>query len=194
MPEAQDTAEAISSRLEAAFRKIHAERMDGVPILNARLQVEAIGTREWNGHWLSAVITPWFINLMLLPTTQEQGEAWGKLVLGSSVPHGFPAGRFDFLVGEEDGFGRYQMCSLFSPVLEFENHEAAQATAQAALEAIFDKDLDGNAEKDKEVASAEAAPANTLPGAADQPAAPAAPAPSRRGLLTGKIGQDRGQV
>jgi len=191
MPESLETAPvisgpAISGRLEAAFRNIQAERMDGVPILNSRLAVEAIGMQEWNGLWLSVLVTPWFINLMLLPKTEEQREAWGKLALGSSAPYRFPAGRFDFLAGEEDGLGRFQMCSLFSPVLEFENHEAAQVAARAALGAIFDANIDGNEEKDRN-----AAPADAASQAAGQSAAPAAHTPSRRGLLTGKIGQDR---
>ncbi|AGK57344.1 rubredoxin [Hyphomicrobium denitrificans 1NES1] len=172
MPEAAGNAQHISGRLEDAFRRIEAERMNGVPILNPRLNVEAIGERQWNGLRCLVLVTPWFINLMLFPMTQEQGEAWSKLAMGSSVSYRFPAGRFDFLVGDEDGLGRYQMCSLFSPVLEFESHEAAQIAARAALDAIFDAGLDGSSGDEKEKGVA-------------------VPTPSRRGLLVGKIGQDR---
>lgn len=183
MPE----ADAIATRLEAAFTMIHRERMDGVPILNPRLTVEVIGMREWNGHWLAVLVTPWFINLMLLPTTEEQRDAWAKLTLGSSVAYRFPAGRFEFLVGEEGELGRFQMCSLFSPVLEFENQEAAQIAARAALEAIFDADIDGSREAEKK----EATSGETAPSADVQSAAPQVSQPSRRGLLTGKLSQDR---
>jgi [NiFe] hydrogenase assembly HybE family chaperone len=177
MPEADKSAE-ISDRLAAAFAKIHAERMDGVPILNPRLKVEVIETRAWNGRWLSVLVTPWFINLMLLAQTEEETQAWQNLELGAKVLHSFPAGRFDFIVGEETGLGRYQMCSLFSPVLEFEDQEAARETARAALEAIFDASLDEEPTKESEVAEAEGKAADTGLSASDI---------SRRGLLTGKL-------
>lgn len=178
MPDASDIAK-VSERLVTVFAKIGAERMDGVPILNAKLAVEAIGTREWNGHWLSLLITPWFINLMLLPTTDEQRQAWGGLALGSSVPHGFPSGRFEFLLGEEPALGRYQMCSLFSPVLEFEDQEAARIAGCAALEALFDESLDAEDEARQEQVREPARKPRAI---------------SRRGLLAGKIASGGGSV
>ena len=178
----------ISARLEGTFAKIHAERMDGVPILNPRLKVEVVGTRGWNGHWLSVLITPWFINLMLLPGTDEQAEAWAKLAPGSSVPHCLPAGRFDFLVSEEDQIGRYQMCSLFSPVLEFEDQEAARISGRAALEALFDARIDESKkdDADKPTERRDIAPegaAESIPRGI-----------SRRSLISGKIASGRGPV
>ena len=178
MPETPDNAE-VSARLAAVFTKIGAERMHGVPILNPRLEVEVIGVRAWNAHWLALLVTPWFINLMLLPQTDEQADAWRLLAIGSSVAHGFPAGRFDFLVGEEEGIGRYQMCSLFSPVLEFQDQVAARIAGRAALEALFDADID----EDRRV-DAPADNAGVEPGAG---APESAPTLSRRGLLMGKL-------
>jgi [NiFe] hydrogenase assembly HybE family chaperone len=106
------------------------------------------------------------------------------------VPRRFPAGRFDFLVGEEAGLGRYQMCSLFSPVLEFEDQEAARIAGRAALAALFDASLDDDAAKDAKPPASDAAP----PGeSAARPAAPAAEV-SRRGLLMGRIAPERGRV
>lgn len=183
MPEAID----IATRLEEVFTKIQAERMDGVPILNPRLKVEAVGTRDWNGDWLSVLITPWFINLMLVPGKEERAAAWARLALGSSVPHQLPAGRFDFLIGEEASLGRFQMCSLFSPVLELEDQEAARLAAQAALEALFDPGLD----EEKKAEHKPAAQRDVERG----DAAEASPRGiSRRSLLSGKIESGRGPV
>lgn len=181
MPEPTD----ISDRLAAVFRRIHRERMSDVPILNPRLAVEATGTRSWNGHWLSALVTPWFINLMLLPGTEEIATSWRSLKLGLKTLHRFPAGRFEFIVGEEAELGRYQMCSLFSPVLEFESQEAARLAAEAALDALFDASLDPASAPVAE----NAADGRTAPGvdkSADGRDAPPAP-PSRRGFLTGRL-------
>ncbi len=180
-----DTGAEISARLTEVFSTIHAERMDGVPILNPRLKVEVIDVRAWNGRWLSVLVTPWFINLMLLPETDEEAQVWQSLALGTSVPHRFPAGRFDFILGEEAGLGRYQMCSLFSPVLQFEDQEAARVTARAALEALFDADLDQertNPRNATEAESTQDTDAAQLSGI------------SRRGLLTGKIASEKGAV
>ena len=133
--------DAIAVRLQAAFERVHRERMHDVPILNTALGITAIGTRAVEAGWLSALVTPWFINLMLLPGTPEQMQAYSALQLGSTVAHSFPSGRFEFIVGEEGDLGRYQMCSLFSPVLEFESHGAAVITAESAIAALFDARL-----------------------------------------------------
>jgi [NiFe] hydrogenase assembly HybE family chaperone len=179
MSEAPEAIE-ISERLAAVFTRIQAERMHGVPILNPRLEVEVIGVREWNELWLALVVTPWFINLMLLPKTEEQAAAWRRLAIGAGAAHAFPAGRFDFIVGEENGIGRYQMCSLFSPVLEFQDQVAARIAGRAALEALFDADIDETRPN--------GAPAEKTEGNAGADAAQPASSLSRRGLLTGKLG------
>jgi [NiFe] hydrogenase assembly HybE family chaperone len=130
-------ATAISRRLQASFEQIHHERMADMPILNDRLSVQTIGFQSWQGHWLGVLVTPWFMNLMLLPGPDDD---WGELRPGSKHDHIFPSGHYEFIVGEEDGVGSYQSCSLFSPVFEFESQAAAVATAEAALRAVMDAD------------------------------------------------------
>lgn len=120
--------------LEQVFRQIQAQRMDGVPVINPRLRVQAVGFHPRDDAFLGVLITPWFMNLVLLP---EEGDGWQELPVGSTVPHRFPAGEYDFIVGHEEGLGRYQSCSLFSPMFEFADMEAAVATAEAALGALL---------------------------------------------------------
>ena len=84
MTEPAVTADDAVSRLETTFGAIRRDRMQDVPILNPALQVEAIGMRAWQGHWLGALVTPWFINLVLLP---GQG-AWRSVADRDSVWHG----------------------------------------------------------------------------------------------------------
>jgi [NiFe] hydrogenase assembly HybE family chaperone len=133
------TAVEAARRLEATFRDILETRMQGVPILNPALSVEAIGLRSWHGHWLGALVTPWFINLMVLPG----GGAWQSVPDRDSVWYAFPAGRFEFIAGSEPRLGEYHACSLFSPVSEFGDHETARETARVALESLFDPSLLG---------------------------------------------------
>jgi [NiFe] hydrogenase assembly HybE family chaperone len=140
MAEAPDVA-AVAARLEAIFEAIRVERMQDVPILNAALRVEAVGLRPWNGCVLGALVTPWFINLVVLP-----GEGpWRSVRPTESVWYAFPSGRFQFIASDEPGLGEYHACSLLSPVLEFADHETARELARVAVESLFDPTLLGEA-------------------------------------------------
>lgn len=126
----------LETGLESTFTAIQHQRMADIPILNPRLRVQAVGFKDWEGRCLGVLITPWFMNLMLLP---QEGDEWHDLPSGTKVTHTFPSGRYEFIVGDEEGIGHYQMCSLFSPMFEFEDQAAAVATAEAVLDAIFDE-------------------------------------------------------
>jgi [NiFe] hydrogenase assembly HybE family chaperone len=123
-----------TARLEAAFSRVWKTRMAGLPFLNPALRVEGVGFRPWEGQWLGALVTPWSVNLVLMP-----GEgAWETLPVGAERFAVMPAGRFRFVAGADAELGEYHACSLFSPALGFADHESACATAKAALEALFD--------------------------------------------------------
>lgn len=124
-----------SAALGAAFDLIARTRMHDVPICNRRLQVEALGfQRTAAGHWAGAMITPWAVNLLCLP---GHAESWPALAACSKHDWEFPSGLYEFTVAEEASLGNYHLCSLFSPALEFDSHEAARLTALAAVQALF---------------------------------------------------------
>lgn len=128
--------EYLTAGLEKAFQKIQHERMADVPILNLELEVKAVGFVDWDDYCLGVLITPWFMNLMLLPQEQDQ---WADLPPGAKVTHAFPSGNYEFILGEETGIGRYLMCSLFSPVFEFKSQELAILTAEAVMQGLMDE-------------------------------------------------------
>lgn len=165
-----------SARLEAAYRAIHAERMRGIPILNPALGVAAVGFVVWEGRWLGVMVTPWCMNLMLVP---RDPAAWEPLALGAKRRYSLPAGEFEFIGGDDPAIGEYQMCSLFSPMERFGDMETAVRTAKLALEAVLDP------------RQAADAAAGRQPRAA--PAGAAAPGMSRRDFLRGSFlpGADR---
>jgi [NiFe] hydrogenase assembly HybE family chaperone len=133
-----EQARSPAEQLVAAFREIHATRMHGLPFVNGALVVEAVGFRLWNDRWLGILITPWFMNLVLLPGEGEARRAkWQSLKLGDSAGYAFPAGVFEFIGGNEASIGEFQSCSLFSPVFEFADQVTARQTAEAALAALF---------------------------------------------------------
>jgi [NiFe] hydrogenase assembly HybE family chaperone len=137
-PSQEETGALLSRKIEAIFGAIERERMDGVPILNTKLSAAAVGMRPHEGAWLCVLVTPWFINVMLLPASETDAAAWAAIPAGTKVQHAFPAGAFEFLCGREEALGPYRMCSLFSPVLQFENQEAALAAAEAAMKTLFE--------------------------------------------------------
>jgi [NiFe] hydrogenase assembly HybE family chaperone len=123
-----------SARLEAAFRDIET-RMRGLPFVNPALRVEAVAFAPWKGHWLGVMVTPWSMNLLLLP---REAHAWRPLAPGEKRRYAFPAGSYDFVSARDVAVGEHLACSLFSPVLEFADQATARETAALARAALFD--------------------------------------------------------
>lgn len=163
-----------SAALEAAFRRIERERMQGVPILNPALAVQAVHFERWQGQWLGALVTPWFLNLVLVP---GDADRWRPAAEGERVFHRFAAGDFAFLGGSEPEVGAFQSCSLVSPMGQFADQATAVSTARAALAMLHVQRAPGN-ETGAAAAGAEPAP---------PPATGAGPhAPARRVFLFGR--------
>jgi [NiFe] hydrogenase assembly HybE family chaperone len=116
--------------LEAAFRRVQRERMADMPLLNPALRVEAVDFARWQGQWLGALVSPWFVNLILVP---GDAATWVSVPEGKRRFLNFPAGDFAFLGGYEPEVGEFQCCSLISPPAQFAAHEDARATAREAL-------------------------------------------------------------
>jgi [NiFe] hydrogenase assembly HybE family chaperone len=106
--------------------------MKGLPIYNPTLAVEAVGFREVDGRHAGVMVTPWFMNLTVIPSGSDR-DIW---VAGGTVRLAFASGQYDLLVSELPDFGLVGTCSLFSPMTEFTDHEAAQVAAQSAADAL----------------------------------------------------------
>jgi len=107
--------------------------MKGLPIYNPTLTVEAVGFREHEGRQAGVIVTPWFMNLTVLPSAVDR-SVWQQ---GGTVRLAFPSGQYDFLVSELEDLGPVATCSLFSPMQDFTDHEAAQLAAKAAADGLF---------------------------------------------------------
>ncbi len=119
--------------VEKTFRRIYDERMKGLPMVNENLQVEALEFRRWNDHWLGAVITPWFLNILLLPG----GGRWREYREEGGQEWEFPSGTFTFRGNREEGIGEFQSHVVLSSVLHLENQDRARTVALAAIESLF---------------------------------------------------------
>lgn len=156
MPDAIDPLENPSARLDAVYRAV-AARMRGLNVYNPALEVEAVGFAPWEGTWLGVMLTPWFMNLALLPRDPAR---WIALATGAKRHYGFPAGQYEFVGAYDEAIGDFQVCSLFSPLHEFTDHPTARQVATLAREALFDP---ANAES-PETPSAQLTPATSGPG------------------------------
>lgn len=124
--------------LVAAYTEVAETAMKDVFICNPNLSVEAVGFRAYQDGLLGILITPWFINLMIIGDEPE--DETERLSSGQKRKHGFPSGQYEFITSDVDGFGRHQSLSLFSPAMEFESQVAARLTALECLKAVFLED------------------------------------------------------
>ncbi|MEA1648455.1 [NiFe]-hydrogenase assembly chaperone HybE [Nitrospirillum sp. BR 11164] len=123
---------ALSTRIEAAFARIAVTRMAGVPVMNPALSVALRGLHRHCGHWVGVLVTPWFMNLLLVPVADEAPRR-----VGEKAALALPSGSYEAIWGREDELGGYWSCSLFSPMFDFVDQETAIATADAALMEIM---------------------------------------------------------
>jgi len=134
-PDLVRRVKAAPALFEAAFREIHAGKMKGVPFVNETLGVKAVGFCIHEGRGLGVLVTPWFMNLVLLPGA---GEDWSNLRTGERTMVDFPSGAYEFLAADRVETGPYKACSLFSPMFDFSSMLQAVETAQAVIPALLD--------------------------------------------------------
>lgn len=129
-----DDRAAEISALCAALRRIAAERMRGLSIVNPALGVEAVGFRPWHGRLLGIVVTPWFMNLVLLPSPADD---WNALETGAHQRWALPAGEYDFTVARLDGVRAHQSCALFTTVVDFPDQQSARDVAEQIMATVL---------------------------------------------------------
>jgi len=142
------------AQLETTFHQIHAERMQGVPVVNEKLTVKATEFYPWKDYQLGILITPWFMNIMLLPNDTPTNKLLDKQVnpthdapsnkesykVGATKNHVLPSGSYEFVTGYEESIGFFESCSLFSPMFDFTDQETAELTAKEALLALMNRE------------------------------------------------------
>jgi [NiFe] hydrogenase assembly HybE family chaperone len=79
------------------------------------------------------MLTPWFMNLTVLPTAADLAM-W---VTGGSTRIAFPSGTYEFVVSDLPDVGLIGTCPLFSAMTDFTDHEAAQVAALSVADALF---------------------------------------------------------
>lgn len=106
-------------------------RMRELPVYNAKLDIQVIGLQHWEDSLLCILVTPWCMNILLLP-----GAGVRTPMEGTSRDIDFPSGKYSFTSGQVAGVGPLQSCSLFSPMEQFDDPEVARDVARHAIEAL----------------------------------------------------------
>jgi [NiFe] hydrogenase assembly HybE family chaperone len=120
--------------LIARFQSIDAAMRD-LPIYNEKAAIEAIGFRPFGeAELLGVVLTPWFMNLIILSIEPEPMD---MAAIGRTVQIVLPAGERAFVVGGDEVIGLYKAHSLHSPVLNFTLPGQARAEAQRMLSLLM---------------------------------------------------------
>lgn len=143
------TAKQIESELQKIYQRIQDERMAAMPIINLNLSVKAINFRLWNDYFFGVLLTPWFMNLMLIP---EQQEHYQNRTIGEKKSFQFPSGNYEFIINQENDLGYYLSCSLFSPMFAFADQQTAVQTAeQVMIELMDEKNIEQITMREKEI-------------------------------------------
>jgi len=128
--------EQAASKLEACFNRIWKDSMEGIQILNNDLVVEAVEFQQWDNRVVGMMVTPWFINLIMLPKEEEN---WEKEELGAREKFNFPQKECLMTINDTQGFGYCKTFSLYSPVNDFPNPESARIAAAIFLRDLLDE-------------------------------------------------------
>jgi [NiFe] hydrogenase assembly HybE family chaperone len=109
--------------------------MQGLPFLNPALAVEAVGFRPLDKHQLGVLITPWFMNLVLLPAmnTASIFSAGGKITIR------LPSGPIEFTAACDEELGTYLTAALFGSVSDIPDQETAREIGWEVMQEVFNK-------------------------------------------------------
>lgn len=156
------------SALVASFARIGETTMCGLPFYNDGLVVEAVGfermgtfsseadhaslsqtavnerdaARSPSADWFGALITPWFLNLMLIP---DQFIPYTDAASSIKRKLSMPGGTLVLRGGGTDDFGLIYACSIASPVNSFKTQDQARSAAYRALARIYAPPHDNSA-------------------------------------------------
>ncbi len=129
-----DRVEAARQALVSAFREIDQRSGRDIPFYNELLSVEAVGFQGWDGHVIGVLITPWFMNLMVLP---GESDDWAGCSDGDVREWQLPSGKYRFVAGLLDGPGVGFSAALFTTVEVFPDQATARAVAAEIMQQIF---------------------------------------------------------
>jgi [NiFe] hydrogenase assembly HybE family chaperone len=125
---------AACRRIEDSYRQIQATRMGDLGLCHPQLRVEALGFEPDPAEpqiAIGVLVTPWSMNLLRIALDAAAEAALAQV--GRKRLRGVGGHSVEFLGSHEAAIGRFEACSLFSPMSGFADHDTALATAREVL-------------------------------------------------------------
>lgn len=119
--------------LVAHFERIYEQHMQGLPILNPRLGVEAVGVRDLDEQQVCVLITPWFMNLIV----RSEAGHWDDAGEGELVSIDLPHQSLEFTVCRDPEIGSYLSAVLFRTMTDFPDQDTAREIALESSRRLF---------------------------------------------------------
>ena len=117
--------------VQAHFDTVWHTAMQGLPFVNDALQVRALRFERIDGDWLGGLVTPWCVQLMLLP---GGGTLWADVSAGTRNPVALPVGTLPFIADSSDGLlPAFQYFPLVNSVSGLADMATAEAVVHDAL-------------------------------------------------------------
>lgn len=191
----QNRIDAQVARLVADFHEVWHAKMRDVPLVNKALAVEAVGFASHAGRGLGVLVSPWFMNLIVLPA---EGEDWSGLTPGAKENITFASGTYEFIHNLREMVGGYKACSLFSPMGEFQSQMQATDVARAILVELFKAENRAETDRAAEIRAGRAAEQAALEAAERAEAEEAARVealakPTRRQLISAGLSEENSE-
>lgn len=101
---------------------------------NAELEVEAVGFELHDGRLCGILVTPWFMNLVLL---SGEDDDWSGLALGKTITVAFPAGDYQCMLSAPEGIEPHLSLPLFTTVQGFTDQDMACRVAREVLQRLY---------------------------------------------------------
>jgi len=120
-------------KLVERFESIGEQTLRDLPLFNAGLCVEALGFERDGDDFLGALITPWFINIVALPTARLP---YDEARVGEATTLALPRGETRFTLGGDRAIGMLRSHPVRTSTVGVENQEQARALAREALAAL----------------------------------------------------------
>jgi [NiFe] hydrogenase assembly HybE family chaperone len=114
------------------YEHIHASRMRGLPLLNPALCVAVLGFRPHAEDQVGVLLTPWFMNLIVLP-----GDGAGDAEQGDRLAYALPGEVLEMTVHCDETLGRYLSAVLYRDVSAIPDMHTARRLAADILARLF---------------------------------------------------------
>lgn len=148
-------SETWPQQLEAHFSEVYLTKMQGIPVINPNIQVElAVLNEIKKGVFLGAIVTPWFINLLVKIVDQHGKDRHHEIynaTVGQSITLKFPSGAYEYIVNYQSELGYFYTCALISDMHSIENHDIAIELAQQSVQLVFNEAAQEETTRQKDI-------------------------------------------